>query len=103
KNVKAWKPLELEKNVEIETEISNRLEFTYGHQEATNYRAKQSVTEIKRQGEKQDEYASVQILNRFVSPIRKRPQFMQQDTQVSAAAKRNVLQIVMQLLALNTL
>ena len=101
-HVETWEPLDLEKNEEIEADVANRLEFTYQHQEATSYRAKQSVTEIKRQGEKQDEYASVQLLNRFVSPIRKRPQFMQEDTQVTAAEKGTALHTVMQHIPLNT-
>src|SRR5699024_10681056 len=48
-HVETYEPLDLEKNEEIEADVANRLEFTYQHQAATSYSAKQSLTEIKRQ------------------------------------------------------
>lgn len=93
--IKQWKPINNE-NKQIEEKVSNRLNYKYPYQEAVNTRAKQSVTEIKRQQEVEDAYGSRDILKPFRTPITKRPLFMQEHRELTAAEKGTAMHAVMQ-------
>lgn len=90
-----WKPLTLEDSI-IEQKVAHRLTYKYPFKEASESRAKQSVTEIKRQRELKDEYSSDQIIQPFRSRIVKRPQFMQKEKTISAAEIGTATHTVMQ-------
>ncbi|TGB05262.1 helicase-exonuclease AddAB subunit AddA [Halobacillus salinus] len=88
-----WKKIETET---VDPTIVERLDFTYPHQKAALTRAKQTVTEIKRQRETKDEYSSDQLLVPYRAPIVKRPRFMQGEKSLSAAEKGSAMHTVMQ-------
>ncbi|WP_042224591.1 helicase-exonuclease AddAB subunit AddA [Oceanobacillus manasiensis] len=98
--LKAWHPVQVE-DEELATSVDERLSYQYPYVEASRSRAKQSVTEIKRQRELKDEYSSDQLVTPFKAPITKRPQFMQKEKNVTAAEKGTVLHTVMQHIPLN--
>src|SRR5699024_10896205 len=54
-NIIDWQPMPLE-DQQLETLVDERLSYAYSFQAAANSRAKQTVTEIKRQREMKDEY-----------------------------------------------
>ncbi|RWZ55193.1 helicase-exonuclease AddAB subunit AddA [Halobacillus fulvus] len=92
--IQKWRPVE-----EVEASdkaIVERLHFTYPHEQAAHTRAKQTVTEIKRQRETKDEYSSDQLLIPYRAPIVKRPRFMQEDNQMTAAERGSAMHTVMQ-------
>src|SRR5699024_2741478 len=95
--IQSWQPLEVE-NEDINAEIDKRLSYAYPHREAVNTRAKQSVTEIKRQQEIEDLYSSRDVLKPFRSPITKRPLFMQVKKELTSAEKGTAMHAVMQYL-----
>ena len=95
--IQNWEPLEM-KNEDFNTEVDKRLSYTYPYSEAVNTRAKQSVTEIKRQQEIEDLYSSRDILKPSRSPITKRPLFMQAKQELTAAEKGTAMHAVMQYL-----
>lgn len=76
--------------------VTARLDFAYPYQQATVTRAKQTVTEIKRQKESQDEYSGNQLIENYKPPIVKRPNFLQKEKTLSGAEKGTVLHTVMQ-------
>ena len=86
--------------VEIEQELNQfveeRLSFEYPHKEAVSLRAKQTVTELKRQREMMDEYSSDQLVRKFTPPIIKRPSFMQKEKTITAAERGTAMHTVMQ-------
>ncbi|MFD2630332.1 helicase-exonuclease AddAB subunit AddA [Oceanobacillus kapialis] len=95
-----WQPVEVE-DMELAETVDERLSYQYPYAEAARSRAKQSVTEIKRQREIKDAYSSDQLVTPFKAPITKRPLFMQKEKTVTAAEKGTVLHTVMQHLPLN--
>lgn len=99
-NVKDWTPVALEDD-EQEVFVNDRLGYIYPYQQQIRFRAKQSVTEIKRQNEVKDDYASDQLVKPFAAPIVKRPQFMQQELKISAAERGTAMHTVMQHLPLD--
>jgi ATP-dependent helicase/nuclease subunit A len=80
----------------LETEVDKRLSFEYASKEATRLRAKQTVTEIKRQREIKDEYAADQLVQQYRTPIVKRPNFMQKEKTITSAEKGTAMHTVMQ-------
>ncbi|WP_226576828.1 helicase-exonuclease AddAB subunit AddA [Halobacillus litoralis] len=92
--IEEWKPVEVESGTD--TSYVSRLDFVYPHKQAAYTRAKQTVTEIKRQRETKDEYSSDQLLIPYRAPIVKRPRFMQEDKQTTAAERGTALHTVMQ-------
>ncbi|MFD1017793.1 helicase-exonuclease AddAB subunit AddA [Thalassobacillus hwangdonensis] len=90
--VKEWKKVDVEENEEVE----RRLNFRYPHEKAVVSRAKQTVTEIKRQREVKDTYSSDQLILPFKAPIIKRPRFMQETKRLSAAERGTAMHSVMQ-------
>src|SRR5699024_2232115 len=85
--IQEWKPIKFE-NEDFKLEVNNRLDYTYPYSEAVNTRAKQSVTEIKRQQEIEDVYSSQDVLKPIRQPITKRPLFMQEKKELTAAEKK---------------
>lgn len=94
-NIIDWKPLELD-NSELDEMVENRLDYTYPYQAAASTRAKQTVTEIKRQREMKDEYSGDQLVQTFRAPIVKRPAFMQKQQSITAAERGTAMHTVMQ-------
>ena len=88
-----WEPVDEE---QVESETIARLNYTYAFEKAARTRAKQSVSEIKRQRETKDEYSSDQLLVPYRAPIVKRPRFMQEGNQLTAAEKGSAMHAVMQ-------
>lgn len=94
-NIVNWKPLSLADD-ELSKLVDERLSFTYPYEIAVSSRAKQTVTEIKRQREIADEYSSQEFLRSMRAPITKRPQFMQTKKQVTPAERGTIIHTVMQ-------
>ncbi|QAS51662.1 helicase-exonuclease AddAB subunit AddA [Halobacillus litoralis] len=92
--VEEWKTVEVD--AEVDDHYVRRLDFVYPHRQAAYTRAKQTVTEIKRQRETKDEYSSDQLLIPYRAPIVKRPRFMQQEKELSAAERGTAMHTVMQ-------
>ncbi|WP_026905694.1 helicase-exonuclease AddAB subunit AddA [Paucisalibacillus globulus] len=93
--IQAWQPVELE-DKSLDTFVDKRLSYQYPYHEAAHSRAKQSVTEIKRQREIKDEYSATQLVQPFKTPIVKKPVFMQKEKSLSAAEKGTAMHTVMQ-------
>src|SRR5699024_7476561 len=70
KAIDEWTPIQHDESSET-TEVEQRLSFQYAYQEAAQARAKQSVTEIKRQSELKDEYSDEQMIQQLQKPIYK--------------------------------
>ncbi|MFA1818980.1 helicase-exonuclease AddAB subunit AddA [Virgibacillus oceani] len=85
----------------LEQAVDQRLSFTYGFKEAAALRAKQTVTEIKRQQEIKDEYSSDQLVQQFKAPIVKRPNFIQKKKTITSAEKGTAMHTVMQHIPMN--
>lgn len=94
-NIMEWNPLILTDHALTE-KVNHRLSYEYHYHEASTLRAKQTVTEIKRQRELKDEYSGEQLVPSFQAPIIKRPQFMQQERTITAAERGTIMHTVMQ-------
>src|SRR5690625_5158486 len=81
-----WKKVHISDD-SLKEEVDKRLAFEYAFKEAAKLRAKQTVTEIKRQQEMRDEYSSDQLVQQFKAPIIKRPNFMQKEKTITSAEK----------------
>ncbi|MFD1361015.1 helicase-exonuclease AddAB subunit AddA [Lentibacillus salinarum] len=90
-----WESLDVDDNV-YQLAVDNRLSYRYPYREAAQSRAKQTVTEIKRQREIKDEYSSDQLVQTFQPPIVKRPAFMQKQKTITAAERGTAMHTVMQ-------
>lgn len=90
-----WESMPLE-DAGLDVLVDERLSYAYPFQEAARSRAKQTVTEIKRQREIKDEYSADQMVQPFQAPIIKRPNFMQKEKTVSAAERGTAMHTVMQ-------
>ncbi|WP_152654873.1 helicase-exonuclease AddAB subunit AddA [Oceanobacillus sp. CFH 90083] len=80
--------------------VAGRLSYQYPYQEAVHARAKQSVTELKRQQEQKDTYSDERMLPNLIHPITKRPRFLQTEKKLTPAEKGTALHTVMQHLPL---
>ncbi len=94
-SVQDWQPLQGTRP-ELDNKVAARLSFVYPNRNASFYRAKQTVTELKRQREIKDEYSSDQLVQRHQAPIIRRPRFMQQEKRLTAAEKGSAMHAVMQ-------
>ncbi|GGF15795.1 ATP-dependent helicase/nuclease subunit A [Halobacillus andaensis] len=94
-HIEQWNPVEVEADERVD-----RLDFLYPYQKAAHSRAKQTVTEIKRQREVLDEYSSDQLLVPNRAPLVKRPRFMQEKQGLSAGERGTAMHTVMQHLPL---
>lgn len=97
--IENWKPVPAA-DEELKTVVHDRLHFRYADEQATVTRAKQTVTEIKRQREIFDEYSGNQLIRDYKPPIVKRPNFLQKEKTLSAAEKGTAMHTVMQHLPL---
>ncbi|MGN8644635.1 helicase-exonuclease AddAB subunit AddA [Gracilibacillus sp. HCP3S3_G5_1] len=94
-----WEGLTLEDN-DLKEKVTSQLEFQYPYQDSIFYRAKQTVTEMKRQHEMVDSYSDQQMIEAFRAPIRKRPRFMQKEQKLTRAEIGTAMHTVMQHLPL---
>ncbi|MFC7063558.1 helicase-exonuclease AddAB subunit AddA [Halobacillus seohaensis] len=90
-HIEQWKPMEVEEDPKVD-----RLDFSYPYQQAATSRAKQTVTEIKRQREVADEYSSDQLLTPHRAPLTTRPRFMQEKQGLSSGEIGTAMHTVMQ-------
>ncbi|MBP1969007.1 ATP-dependent helicase/nuclease subunit A [Virgibacillus natechei] len=90
-----WEPVDVYDEV-LDQTVNDRLSFEYPFEEAARSRAKQTVTEIKRQREVKDEYSADQLVQTFQAPIVKRPNFMQKEKRITSAEKGTAMHTVMQ-------
>ncbi|SDC44682.1 DNA helicase/exodeoxyribonuclease V, subunit A [Pelagirhabdus alkalitolerans] len=81
--------------------VDERLSYEYPYQDATRYRAKQTVTEIKRQNETIDDYAATDIQKPYKRSIIQRPQFMQEKKTLSPQEFGTAMHTYMQHLNFN--
>ncbi|NMA90737.1 MAG: helicase-exonuclease AddAB subunit AddA [Amphibacillus sp.] len=81
---------------ELTKHVENRLSFNYQYVQATEHRAKQSVTEIKRQQEKIDDNAATDLIRPFQPQITARPTFMLKEKRLSRAEIGTAMHTVMQ-------
>ncbi|QHS21639.1 helicase-exonuclease AddAB subunit AddA [Virgibacillus sp. MSP4-1] len=97
KSVMEWAPLDDQRG-NLYDEVERRLTFSYPYAKAAYHRAKQSVTELKRQREMKDEYSGDTLVRSFQHqrPIMKRPRFMQEKKTLTAAEKGSAMHTVMQ-------
>ncbi|MHA6251666.1 helicase-exonuclease AddAB subunit AddA [Oceanobacillus sp. CAU 1775] len=94
-HLSAWEPVPVHAS-ETTDFVKTRFDYEYPYREATLTRAKQTVTEIKRQKEKLDEYSSSQLIGDYKPPIIERPNFLQKEKTLTAAEKGTALHGVMQ-------
>jgi ATP-dependent helicase/nuclease subunit A len=80
--------------------IHEQLNWSYPYLNASKYRSKQSVSEMKRQRETGNEDSGNELLKKFQKPILKRPRFLQAKS-FSPAEKGTILHLVMQHIDLN--
>lgn len=99
-HIRNWEPISLSEE-EIDMDVDNRLSYQYPFEVATHTRAKQSVTEIKRQQELRDEYSDERFVHAQNRPLTKRPQFMQTKKELSASEIGTAMHTVMQHLPLD--
>ncbi|PWU67762.1 helicase-exonuclease AddAB subunit AddA [Gracilibacillus dipsosauri] len=95
-----WKPIETGDELEREI-VDNYLNYQYPYLNATSFRAKQSVTELKRQQEVRDMYSDSAIIDPFRAPINRRPRFMQRQKEWTRAEIGTAMHTVMQHIPLN--
>ncbi|MYL42787.1 helicase-exonuclease AddAB subunit AddA [Virgibacillus salexigens] len=100
-HISTWQPMEGLKDNELSKLVNHRLRFIYPYKEAAISRAKQTVTEIKRQQELKDEYSAEQLVTPFQKPIVKRPAFMQREKTITSAEKGTIIHTAMQHLPMN--
>ncbi|MEK4305067.1 helicase-exonuclease AddAB subunit AddA [Oceanobacillus sp. FSL K6-0251] len=99
-HIRNWDPIE-QKDKALDAWVDHRLSYQYPYQEAAHSRAKQSVTELKRQQEQKDTYSDEKMLPAATkAPITKRPRFMQAEKKLTPAEKGTALHTVMQHLPL---
>jgi ATP-dependent helicase/nuclease subunit A len=87
---------------EHKQQVNDQLAWVYPYKSATRNRSKQSVSELKRQREIQDEYSDQQLIKKQASQalLYNRPSFMQSKS-ISAAERGTAMHTVMQHLRLN--
>ncbi len=91
--VRAGQPVEV--HSAFADEIFKRMSWEYEHKEATSYRSKQSVSELKRNHEIRDAESGTELVRSFSKPIMNRPRFMQ-EKQLTPAEKGTAMHMVMQ-------
>ncbi|MFZ3578656.1 helicase-exonuclease AddAB subunit AddA [Virgibacillus sp. DJP39] len=93
--IRNWEPMAL-RNSQLDEYVDEKLSYLYPYTQAATSRAKQTVTEIKRQRELKDEYSSDQMVQTSRAPIVKRPMFMQKGKTITSAEKGTAMHTVMQ-------
>ncbi|MBM7571490.1 helicase-exonuclease AddAB subunit AddA [Aquibacillus albus] len=94
-SIQQWEPVPTTVD-ELDEKVQKRLSYRYPYKDASVYRAKQTVTEIKRQQEVKDEYSDSQLVQTYQAPIIKRPKFLQKEKKLTAAEKGSAMHAVMQ-------
>ncbi|PLS18793.1 helicase-exonuclease AddAB subunit AddA [Bacillus sp. M6-12] len=91
--------------VSFESEFKDKIQFQlnwkYEHADASSYRSKQSVSELKRHAELRDDASSTDLLRRFKRPILTRPVFMQEKS-ITPAERGTIMHLIMQHLDLRS-
>ncbi|WP_077317825.1 helicase-exonuclease AddAB subunit AddA [Virgibacillus proomii] len=100
KHITKWEALSLS-DQRLKQQVDSRLNFAYPYTDAAFSRAKQSVTELKRQQELKDEYSGDQLIAPFKKPIIKRPAFMQRQKSMTSAERGTAMHTAMQHLPFN--
>ena len=95
KAIEEWQPIPLEDS-EKKLDAERRLTYQYDYEDAIFYRAKQTVTELKRQFEMKDVYSDQQMIEAFRTPIQKRPRFIQEEANLTKAEIGTAMHTVMQ-------
>lgn len=90
-----WQPVNVE-DKNLQAMVDERLSYHYPYNQAASSRAKQTVTEIKRQQEIKDDYSDNRLVQSFKAPIVKRPNFMQTEKKITPAEKGTAMHTVMQ-------
>ncbi|SNZ14334.1 DNA helicase/exodeoxyribonuclease V, subunit A [Terribacillus aidingensis] len=92
-----------EENADWKAEVEDRLTYRYPYAEATRFRAKQTVTEIKRQREIRDSYSDIRVVNRIQqrASIASRPRFLQESKELTPAERGSAVHAVLQQLDLH--
>lgn len=90
-----WQPITTTDS-NLDDEVAYRLTYKYPYSQASHYRAKQTVTELKRQHETRDMYSDTQLIQEFQAPIIKRPAFMQKEKKLTATEIGTAMHTVMQ-------
>lgn len=75
--------------------VYEQLNWDYPFMNASKFRSKQSVSEMKRQREMGNEESGQELISKFQKPILKRPKFLQAKS-FSPAEKGTILHLVMQ-------
>lgn len=86
---------------ELRLKVDEKLSYHYPYLEATESRAKQSVTEIKRRQEVTDDYSDKRFLQSYRAPLTARPLFLQEERKLTAAEIGTAMHTVMQHIPLN--
>lgn len=86
-------PVPLQSN--FQEEVKRRMHWQYPYQLSTSFRAKQTVSELKRQRETFGVHGDQALLRPFRSEMTERPRFMQMK-KLSSAEKGTVMHLVMQ-------
>ncbi|MEQ6375420.1 helicase-exonuclease AddAB subunit AddA [Bacillaceae bacterium S4-13-56] len=91
--IQKWEPLNQDA---VDPFINQQLTYEYPFKKASDYRAKQTVTEIKRQRELKDEYSDEQYIRSIQKPILARPRFMQKNKELTPTERGSAMHTVMQ-------
>lgn len=100
KHITKWEAPSLS-DQQLKQQVDRRLNFAYPYTDAAISRAKQTVTELKRQQELKDEYSGDQLIAPFKKPIIKRPAFMQRQKTMTSAERGTAMHTAMQHLPFN--
>ncbi|MFB1050052.1 helicase-exonuclease AddAB subunit AddA [Paraliobacillus sp. JSM ZJ581] len=93
--ISQWDPIS-NTDQTLDKKVHERLTFSYPYKQAASFRAKQTVTELKRQREIKDIYSDTQLIKNFKAPIKKRPAFMQKEKKLRATEIGTAMHTVMQ-------
>lgn len=85
----------IEKESSFKKQLEETFAWKYAYLDSTVYRSKQSVSELKRQSEKQDEEGGKEILKKAGKSLWNRPRFLQ-EKKLTPAEKGTAMHMVMQ-------
>ncbi|GAA0454736.1 helicase-exonuclease AddAB subunit AddA [Alkalibacillus silvisoli] len=85
--IKDWDSSRIEKRSDQFEEVDRRLTYTYDFPSSKSRRAKQTVTELKRIRQEEDEYSATDFLRKQKTSSLQRPRFMQQDEKTLTKAE----------------
>ncbi|WP_188207092.1 helicase-exonuclease AddAB subunit AddA [Alkalibacillus aidingensis] len=100
--IKEWDSSKIEAKSDEFDKVGQRLTFSYSFPSSVHHRAKQTVTELKRLRQEEDETSATDFIRRSIKHSLKRPRFMQQDDQTLTKAEiGSAMHAVMQHLPFN--